>query len=93
MKERKQKLDEIKRFNAAVIANKEMQSELLCISDDIGKIIAYANENGFKFTFDDIKKIMPESEVLSEDDLESVSGGLMQAALTGPAVLSRMIVF
>jgi predicted ribosomally synthesized peptide with nif11-like leader len=66
---------EIQRFNDDIVANPEMMEAVKALGSDVEKIVAYANENSYIFTIEELKVAANEDIELSEDDLESVSGG------------------
>ncbi|MBK5246615.1 MAG: Nif11-like leader peptide family RiPP precursor [Peptostreptococcaceae bacterium] len=74
-------IDRIKRFNEAVSKDVDMQAALKAIGTDIEAIIEYADKNGFEFTKEDIKEIQSRDMELSEDDLDTVSGGIVGVAI------------
>ncbi|MBS7525355.1 Nif11-like leader peptide family RiPP precursor [Fusibacter paucivorans] len=68
-------MDAYKRFQEAVKASEAMQSEVKALGNDVTKIIAYANAKGFDFTYEDVKSLIVGDSELSEEDLDTVSGG------------------
>ena len=69
-------MEAIKKFNEAVLGNPEMMSEIKAIGNDVEKIVAYANDKGYKFTVEDLEKQNAENAELSEEQLDEVVGGL-----------------
>ncbi len=73
--------NEIKRFNETILGNPELQKELKTIGPDLEEIVRFANQKGFDFTMDDLKEIQSGDMQLSDEELESVAGGIVGAVL------------
>lgn len=69
-------MEAIKKFNEAVLGNPEMLEAIKAIGNDVEKIVAYANDKGYKFTIEDLEKQNVENSELSEEQLDEVVGGL-----------------
>lgn len=68
-------MHEMDRFNEAIRNNPEILKELKAVGADIEKIVQFANDKGFNFTVEDLKKHQPENGELSDTDLDNVAGG------------------
>ncbi len=80
-------LSEIDRFNEAVRNDHEMLKELKTIGTDVEKVIQFANQKGFTFTLEDLKKRQAEGGELSDADMDKVAGGFIAvAAIQGVSV-------
>jgi predicted ribosomally synthesized peptide with nif11-like leader len=74
-------VEEIKKFQEKTSRKKEMREDLVKIGNDVAKIVAYANKNGFTFTQQELQAAIDEEKAnqtdgaLNEEDLEKVAGG------------------
>jgi predicted ribosomally synthesized peptide with nif11-like leader len=74
-------VEEIKKFQEKTSQKKEMREDLVKIGNDVAKIVAYANKNGFTFTQQELQAAIDEEKAnqtdgaLNEEDLEKVAGG------------------
>ncbi|MBK5246616.1 MAG: Nif11-like leader peptide family natural product precursor [Peptostreptococcaceae bacterium] len=73
-------MTEIERFNKDALGNQEFMNELKNKGNDIKKIVAYANAEGYAFSLKDLEDEANESSVLSEKELDTVSGGVTVVA-------------
>ena len=72
-------MTEIERFNKAILENKELLQEVTAIGNDVGRIVEFANAKGYAFSVGDLESTLKKGAVLSEDELENVSGGFLTA--------------
>ncbi|MBS7525358.1 Nif11-like leader peptide family RiPP precursor [Fusibacter paucivorans] len=86
-------MEELKRFSNDVMESSDMQTEIKEIGNDIEKLIAYANDKGYNFDLEDVKGIKAGAGELSEDELDSVAGGVMVAKIAASGVANALFIF
>jgi predicted ribosomally synthesized peptide with nif11-like leader len=86
-------MEELKRFSNDVMESTEMQSEIKEIGNDIEKLIAYANDKGYNFDLEDVKGIKATAGELSDDELDSVAGGVVLVKVAVSGVGNVVLVF
>ena len=52
---------------------------MTAIGNDLGRIVEFANTKGYAFSVGDLESTLKKGAVLSEDELENVSGGFLTA--------------
>lgn len=72
-------IKEIMRFNEAIRHDEELQNRIKVIGADLEEIVRFANQKGFDFTVDDLKKAQDGDIELCDEELESVAGGIVGA--------------
>ena len=83
---------EVERFVKETNADKGVHEKIKSLLGDEKALVAWANENGYDFTLDELTAFVEENKAkLKEEDLDKVAAGTGEPGVAETAVVAPMI--